>query len=71
MPVAVGHIVADGVAQNIVQSLGLRHIGTLLADYSDKFAFIVKASAFLSDWMNRNRVRRAGQGCGRLITGGR
>lgn len=59
LPVAVGDVVADGVAQDVVQGVRLGHVGALLPDHHYQLALPVEALAFLRDGVHRNRIRRA------------
>lgn len=67
LPVAVGDVVADGVAHDVVEGVGLRHLGAALADDDDKLALVVQAGALLGDGGHGDGVAVGAQGGDGLV----
>jgi len=65
----VRHVVADGVAEHVVERAGLGHVGAGLADDGDELALVVEARVLLGEGVDWDRVRRAGEGCGGFVLG--
>lgn len=62
LPVAVRDVVADGVAEDVVQGAGFGDVGARAADYGDEFAFVVEAGAALGEGVDGDGVGGAGEG---------
>lgn len=57
----MGHVVAYGIPEYVVEGLGFRHITALLADHDDKLAFVVEPRRLLCHLVHGNGVCRPGQ----------
>lgn len=57
LPVAVRDVVADGVAEHVVERLGLGHVTARLADHRHELALVVQR-AVLRDGVHGDRVCR-------------
>ena len=67
LPFSVGDVVADGVAQHVVQRIGLGHIDRLLSNDDHELAFVVEPSSLLSQGVYGDRVGRTRERGRRLI----
>ena len=56
LPFSVGDVVADGVAQHVVQRIGLGHVDGLLSDDDHEFAFVIEPSSLLGQGVYGDRV---------------
>jgi hypothetical protein len=70
LPVPVRDVVTHGIAEDVVERLGLWHIGTWLANDGNELAFPVEALAFLSEWVDGYGVCWAGDGRYRFVLWG-
>lgn len=67
LQVAVGDVVADGVAEDVGERVALGDVAALCADDGDQFAFVVEAFAFLGEEGDRDRVEGPGGGGAGLV----
>lgn len=63
LPVSLRDVVANGVAENVIQCLRFRDFTSFLADNDDEFTFVVEARiVFDRERMDRDRIGWAGDG---------
>jgi hypothetical protein len=63
----VRDIVADRVAQHVVEGLGLGHVGAGLGDDGDELAFVVQAGVLLGEGVDGDGVGWAREGGGGFV----
>ena len=64
------HVVADRVAQHVVERRGLGHVEAGLADDGDELAFVVEARVLLGEGVDWDGVCGAGEGGGGFVLKG-
>ena len=52
LPFPMGNVISNGIAKNVIESLGLRNIRASFPNNGNHFTFIVKSCALLSQRMN-------------------
>lgn len=67
LPVAVGDVVAHGIAEDVVQGLILGHLLAALADHDDELALVIQALALLGNGRDGDGVAVGGQRGDRLV----
>jgi hypothetical protein len=66
----VRDVVADGVAEDVVEGPGGGHVGAGLADDGDELAFVVEAGrVLLGDGVDGDGVEGPGEGGGGFVLG--
>lgn len=63
----MGDVVADSIAEDVVQGVSYGDVQCFAADDDDKFAFVVEAGSLKSGRGDRYGIRRAGEGGDRFV----
>jgi hypothetical protein len=67
LPIAVGYVIPDGVAEDVLERIHLAHVGAPLPDHSNELALVVQTLPFLGHRVDRDRVEWAGEGRRRFV----
>lgn len=60
-------VIADGVAQDVIERFGFGYISALLPDDSNELALVIETLSFLSEWVDWNRIKGTTQRGDRFV----